>query len=827
MKKLLAILLALTMVLGVALTVQADKPTFSISITSVTGGPGSDPPNTYTNPITLSGNASAIDFPGQLTQYQVQIDWGDGVVDIDSNVTFIPSGNDFAGTWSSDPSHTYANGTYTIKVKLYHVQPPGNEAGDAQAAPIIIVVVNNAPEVSNIPDQTIAEGATFAAINLDDYVSDVDNTDAEMTWSFTGNTDLTVSIDASRVATIGIPNVDWNGAETITFRATDPGSLYDEDQATFTVTAVNDAPVVSDIPDQTIAEGASFATISLDDYVTDVDNTDAQMTWSFTGNTDLTVSIDASRVATIGIPNVDWNGAETITIRATDPGSLYDEDQATFTVTAVNDAPVVSDIPDQTIAEGATFTTINLDDYVSDVDNTDAEMTWTYSGNVSLSVTITNRVATIGIPHLDWNGAETITFTATDPGSLYDEDQATFTVTAVNDPPVAVNDAYSTSEDTVLNVAAPGVLVNDTDVDLDPLTAVLVGNVSNGALTLYSNGSFIYTPNADFNGADTFTYKAYDGIAYSGNATVTITVNPVANGGGGGGGLSIGIGVRYLTVDFLGEITRGPITDDGRLMVDLDAPSPDGLHLLELDNGTKTVDSEGGVVTLIVIREIEAPPLPANTVLVGSAYDFGPSNITFSQPVRLTLSYNVTELPEDTLAVVMSYYGTEGAWVEMETESSQVAEIGSLTGITNHFTVFALFAEVTNFEVSDLSIDPSQREIWAFPTFLVRTGEEAFISINVSNNANREASYTATLWVDGEIRATREVTLTPGESKLVVFTVSGIEPGRHIIAVDGLSAEFTSSVWINWWLVGIIIAALVLIVLFTVWSYRRRGKPAE
>ncbi|NLE57117.1 MAG: hypothetical protein GX616_02060, partial [Planctomycetes bacterium] len=184
------------------------------------------------------------------------------------------------------------------------------------------------------------------------------------------------------------------------------------------------APVVSDIPDQTIAEGASFATIALDDYVSDVDNTDAEMTWTYSGNTALTVSI-VNRVATIGIPNANWNGAETITFKATDPGGLFADDAATFTVTAVNDAPVVSDIPDQTIAEGASFATIALDDYVSDVDNTDAEMAWTSSGNTDLTVSIVNRVATISAP-AEWTGAETITFRATDPGALWDEDAATF-----------------------------------------------------------------------------------------------------------------------------------------------------------------------------------------------------------------------------------------------------------------------------------------------------------------------------------------------------------------------------------------------------------------
>ena len=139
------------------------------------------------------------------------------------------------------------------------------------------------------------------------------------------------------------------------------------------------------------------------------------MTWTYSGNTSLTVSI-VGRVATITAPSADWNGAETITFRATDLDANHDEDAATFTVTAVNDTPVVSDIPDQTIAEGASFTTINLDGYVSDVDNLDAEMTWSYSGNTSLTVSIVDRVATITAPSADWNGAETITFRATDPG---------------------------------------------------------------------------------------------------------------------------------------------------------------------------------------------------------------------------------------------------------------------------------------------------------------------------------------------------------------------------------------------------------------------------
>lgn len=210
------------------------------------------------------------------------------------------------------------------------------------------------------------------------------------------------------------------------------GGTYEE-QFIITVIDANEPPIVSDIPDQSIAEGAGFTTISLDAYVMDLDHTDAELIWSYTGTSELTVSIDAARIATISIPDADWNGSETITFRATDPNALYGEDAANFTVASVNDAPVVGDIPDMTIAVGSSFATINLDEFVSDVDNPDEEITWQASGQSVLSVSIVNRQATIGIPSAAWSGTERITFTAADPGSLTGSDAADF---AVNDPGV-------------------------------------------------------------------------------------------------------------------------------------------------------------------------------------------------------------------------------------------------------------------------------------------------------------------------------------------------------------------------------------------------------
>src|SRR6185295_1194587 len=101
------------------------------------------------------------------------------------------------------------------------------------------------------------------------------------------------------------------------------------------------------------------------------------------------------------------------------------------------------------------------------------------------------------------------------------------TITGVNDAPVAVNDSYTTPEDTTLSVAAPGVLINDSDVDGDTLSAALVSQPTHGSVTLNGNGRFSYVPAANYNGPDSFTYKANDGQADSGIATVTITITGV------------------------------------------------------------------------------------------------------------------------------------------------------------------------------------------------------------------------------------------------------------------------------------------------------------
>lgn len=123
-------------------------------------------------------------------------------------------------------------------------------------------------------------------------------------------------------------------------------------------------------------------------------------------------------------------------------------------------------------------------------------------------------------------GSHAIKLRATDS----DNDTAAASVTiTIGDTPIASADSYSTPENAQITVDAPGVLGNDIGPEGGSLSAVLVSDVSQGSLVLNADGSFSYTPNADFNGTDSFTYKASNGTAESNTVSVILTVGIVSS----------------------------------------------------------------------------------------------------------------------------------------------------------------------------------------------------------------------------------------------------------------------------------------------------------
>ena len=228
-------------------------------------------------------------------------------------------------------------------------------------------------------------------------------------------------------------------------------------------------------------------------------------------------------------PNTDFAGNDSFTYRASD--TEFDS-LALVTIRVVappivaDDAYVVNE--DDTLVVPALTGVLSNDTDNNPPDDLSAVLL-SNPANGTLTTFDTNGMFTY-VPDQDFNGIDSFTYQAVDGGdSAVASATVTLTINPINDTPVAQDDAYQVNTNTILSVTAVnGVLDNDTDVDQDVLQAVLVDDVANGALLLNSDGSFDYTPNTDFAGIDSFTYRAGDGILDS-LATVVIDVTPAVD----------------------------------------------------------------------------------------------------------------------------------------------------------------------------------------------------------------------------------------------------------------------------------------------------------
>ena len=127
------------------------------------------------------------------------------------------------------------------------------------------------------------------------------------------------------------------------------------------------------------------------------------------------------------------------------------------------------------------------------------------------SITIAADGSYTYTPAANFNGADSVDYTVTD-GSLTDIGTLNITVNAVNDAPVAVDDAITATEDTPFN-SVIDLDANDLDLDGDALTVVAgtFATAQGGQITIATDGSYTYTPAANFNGADSVDYTVTDG----------------------------------------------------------------------------------------------------------------------------------------------------------------------------------------------------------------------------------------------------------------------------------------------------------------------------
>jgi uncharacterized delta-60 repeat protein len=403
-----------------------------------------------------------------------------------------------------------------------------NQGGSSAPATVFMMVrfVNHNP-VANPDSLSVDEDTTLTVPTATLLANDTDVDGDPLTFGLYEQAHhgwVTINPNGTLSYT---PNPNFNGVDTFRYVAYDNSTgISAPTTVTITVNPVPDAPIAvndsfSQFEDQPIVY--NFGSLLGNDTDADGDALTAVLV-SGPQHGSLTFNADGTFVY---VPNANFNGIDTFTYRASDGVLLSNIATVTIEMLPVPDAPVAAN-DSYAVNEDATLNVTAAGVLANDTDaDGDALSAILVNGPAHGSLTLNANGSFTYTPNANFNGTDSFTYKASDGSLQSNVATVTIAVNSVNDAPVAAGEAYSTDEDTTLVVPAPGVLANDTDVDGDTLSAVLVSGPSHGSLTLNADGSFTYTPAVNFNGTDSFTYQASDGSLQSAVTTVTITVNPV------------------------------------------------------------------------------------------------------------------------------------------------------------------------------------------------------------------------------------------------------------------------------------------------------------
>ena len=184
-------------------------------------------------------------------------------------------------------------------------------------------------------------------------------------------------------------------------------------------------PIITSAADTTATEDQFYSyTVT----ATDIDGD--TLTYSLTTQPSW-LSIDSATGVISGIPTNDDTGDTVVSVSVADVHGGQDTHTYTLHVLNTNDPPVISGFPDSVVFRSDSAVTLNLNDYVTDVDDPDSTLHWLVSGNNSVIVTINDilNVAVLSSP-LSWTGFETLIFNVTDDSSAGDSDTLLVHVTA-------------------------------------------------------------------------------------------------------------------------------------------------------------------------------------------------------------------------------------------------------------------------------------------------------------------------------------------------------------------------------------------------------------
>ncbi|HTN43442.1 MAG TPA: Ig-like domain-containing protein, partial [Nitrospiria bacterium] len=539
-------------------TLASTPATVSVTVTPVNDPPTANAQSVTTpedQPLVITLSATDIDSTA-LTNFAVAGAPTHGTLGTIGAPSCTPSG---AGTNCTAQVTYTPTVTYNGPDSFSFTVSDGSLTSTAATVSITVTPVNDPPtadaqSVSTAEDTPITITLAGADIDSAALTFSVAGTPAHGSLgTITGTACTPSGLGSSCTAQVTYtPNLNYNGPDSFTFISND-GSLNSTGAAvSVTITPVNDAPVSNGMS-VTTAEG-SPVTITLS--ATDVDNSALAFILVAPPTHGTLGAISSPTCTPSGLgtsctaqvtytPNPLYNGPDSFTYKANDV--LLDSNVSTvsLTVTPVNDPPTTTGQSVSTAEDTAAVITLSA----ADVDS--ASLTFTVVGaptHGTLGTIGTPSCTPSGLgssctaqvtytPNSNYNGTDSFTFKAND--TLLDSNSSTvnLTITAVNDAPVSTGQTVTTPEDAPVTVT-----LSATDVDSATLTFSLVSPPTHGSVGAIGGTSctpsglgtsctaqVTYTPAANYNGPDSFTYKTNDGFLDSTASTVSITVTPVNN----------------------------------------------------------------------------------------------------------------------------------------------------------------------------------------------------------------------------------------------------------------------------------------------------------
>jgi VCBS repeat-containing protein len=585
--------------------------------------------------VAVLGNDSDPDGDTLTVDSVTQGTHGTVAINPDKTVKYTPAEN-YSGADSF---------TYTVS--------DGNGGTATATVTITVTSANDAP-VANADTDTVAEDGT---VNLTVLTNDTDADDDTLTVaSVTQGTHGAVAINPDKTVKY-TPASNYNGADSFTYTVSDGNGGTATATVTVAVSSVNDAPAAS-ADSATVAEDGTVNVAVLGND-SDLDG-DTLTVASVTQGAHGTVMINPDKSVKY-TPALNYNGADSFTYTVSDGNGGTAMATVTVTVSSVNDAPAAS-ADSATVAEDGTVNvTVLANDPDADGDTLAvASVTQGTHGAVAINPDKTVKYT----PATNYNGADSFTYTVSDGNGGTATATVTVTVSSVNDAPAASADSATVAEDGTVNVT---VLANDTDADGDTLAVASVTQGTHGAVAINPDKTVKYTPAANYNGADSFTYTVSDGNGGTATATVTATVSSVNDAPAASADSATVAEDGTVNVAVLGNdsdpdgdtLTVASVTQGahGTVVINPDktVKYTPAANYNDADSFTYTVsDSNGGTATATVSVTVTS----SNDAPVANADS---ATVTEDGTVNVTVLTNDTDADGDTLAVASVTQGTHGA----------------------------------------------------------------------------------------------------------------------------------------------------------------------